>query len=184
MAAEKEDRDMRRAPCVARSPTAYEQAGQKHGRTIPLAATRAAKCFTIISLSLRAPLSASPCRLRVGPHARAIEKHHAELDPTVLNKVQQALPDASSCPADEELGRPPPGPQLLGDSPPLGPVLMPPQNGRKGATQVLWRGLAFRPAHFNQGLQKNPLSVAEHCSSSSRRTKTQDDPISSSDDTP
>src|SRR3954454_19323172 len=92
MAAEKEDRDMRRAPCVARSPTAYEQAGQKHGRTIPLAATRAAKCFTIISLSLRAPLSASPCRLLVGPHARAIEKHHAELDPTVLNKVQQALP--------------------------------------------------------------------------------------------
>ncbi|WP_210340383.1 hypothetical protein, partial [Microvirga splendida] len=23
-------------PCVARNPTAYEQAGQKHGRTIPL----------------------------------------------------------------------------------------------------------------------------------------------------
>jgi hypothetical protein len=37
MAAEAEDRDMGRAPCVARSPTAYEQAGQKHGRTIPLA---------------------------------------------------------------------------------------------------------------------------------------------------
>src|SRR3954447_11349683 len=37
MAAEEEDRDMGRAPCVARSPTAYEQAGQKHGRTIPLA---------------------------------------------------------------------------------------------------------------------------------------------------
>jgi hypothetical protein len=28
---------MRRAPYVARSPTAYEQAGQEHGRTIPLA---------------------------------------------------------------------------------------------------------------------------------------------------
>src|SRR6478736_4741711 len=40
MAAEAEDRDRRRAPCVARSPTAYEQAGQKHGRTIPLATLR------------------------------------------------------------------------------------------------------------------------------------------------
>src|SRR5918993_5124266 len=37
--AEKEDRDMGRAPCVARSPTAYRQAGQKHGRTIPLVVT-------------------------------------------------------------------------------------------------------------------------------------------------
>jgi hypothetical protein len=36
MVAEAEDRDMGRAPCVARNPTAYEQAGQKHGRTIPL----------------------------------------------------------------------------------------------------------------------------------------------------
>jgi hypothetical protein len=31
-----EDRDMDRAPCVARSPTAYRQAGQEHDRTIPL----------------------------------------------------------------------------------------------------------------------------------------------------
>src|SRR4051812_18764701 len=38
IAAEKEDRDMERAPCVTRSPTVYEQAGQEHGRTIPLAA--------------------------------------------------------------------------------------------------------------------------------------------------
>src|SRR3712207_3516047 len=36
MVAEEEDRDMGRAPCVARNPTAYGQAGQKHGRTIPL----------------------------------------------------------------------------------------------------------------------------------------------------
>jgi hypothetical protein len=35
MVAEKEDRDMGRAPCVARRPTAYEQAGQEHGRAIP-----------------------------------------------------------------------------------------------------------------------------------------------------
>jgi hypothetical protein len=38
MVADGENRDMGHAPYVAQSPTAYEQAGQEHGRTIPLAA--------------------------------------------------------------------------------------------------------------------------------------------------
>ena len=66
---------------------------------------------------LEIPLSTDPGGLLVGRHARLIEEYHPELDPTLPNKAEQALPDASACPADEDLGRPP-----------LDFVLMPPED--------------------------------------------------------
>jgi hypothetical protein len=120
----------------------------------------------------------------VGPHARAIEEHHPELDPTLLNKGQQALPDTRPGPADKDLGRAPPGAQLLRDGPPLSAVLVPPEDGRDGAAQVLRCGLAFGSARLDQGLQQGLLSIAEHGSSSVRNSKTPMHPVCSSDNTP
>ncbi len=78
---------------------------------------------------LEIPISIRPCRLLVRPHVRAVDKHHPELNSTLLNESQQSLPDARSCPAPEDLRRSPPGSELLRHSPPLGAILVPPEDG-------------------------------------------------------
>jgi hypothetical protein len=58
---------------------------------------------------LEIPLSSGSCSFLVRPHVRAIEEHHPEFNPAVLNEAQEALPHTRSCPAHEDLGRSPPG---------------------------------------------------------------------------
>src|SRR3954451_14159190 len=57
---------------------------------------------------------------QVGPRA---------VGPTLLGQEQQPLPDTQVGPADEGLRRAGPGTQLSRNGAPLGPVLMPPDNG-------------------------------------------------------
>src|SRR4051812_8638431 len=97
-------------------------------------------------------------RFLVRPDAGAVQKRHPTLDPTRLGQAQPPLPDAQVGPADEGLRRPRPGPQLSRDGPPLGPVLVPPDDRRERAPQVLGRGLALGPARLNQRLQVHPCS--------------------------
>jgi hypothetical protein len=52
---------------------------------VAIAATRSPKRFTMISLSLRSPLRLH-LQLLVRPHVRAIEEHHPEFNPALLNK--------------------------------------------------------------------------------------------------
>src|SRR4051812_8046382 len=94
---------------------------------------------------------------RVEPHA---------LGPTLLGQEQQPLPHAQVGPADEGLSRSRPGTKLSRDGAPLGPVLMPPDNGRNRAPQILGRGLALGPTRLKQRLQAHPRSVRQHRSSS------------------
>src|SRR5215217_3349453 len=101
-------------------------------------------------------------RLLVSPDAGAIENRHPELNPTLLGQEQQAFPHAQASPADEGLRRPRPGPQVSRDGAPLGPVLMPPEDGRDCTTQILGRGLALGPARLDQRLQSHPVRVHEH----------------------
>src|SRR4051812_16100086 len=82
-------------------------------------------------------------RLVVSPNAGAVQKRHPELNPTLLGQEQQPLPHAQVGPADEGLSRSRPGTKLSRDGAPLGPVLMPPDNGRNRAPQILGRGLAL-----------------------------------------
>src|SRR5215217_1342385 len=79
MAAEEEDRDMGRAPCVTRNPTAYEQAGQKHGRTIPLAdlVSPTRDPYTLVDLGAVPILNALP----KPPHLRAPHRNLAATCP-------------------------------------------------------------------------------------------------------
>src|SRR3954453_12743416 len=94
---------------------------------------------------------------RVEPHA---------LGPTLLGQEQQPLPHAQGGPADEGLSRSRPGTKLSRDGAPLGPVLMPPDDRRECAAQILWCGLALGPARLKQRLQVHPCSVRQHRASS------------------
>src|SRR5215207_7153411 len=105
-------------------------------------------------------------RLVVSPDAGAIDEGHAERDAALLGQEQQPLPHAQMGPADEHLSRPRPGPQVRGDGAPLGSILMPPEDGRERAPQILGRGLALGPARLDQRLQSHPCSVRQHRSSS------------------
>src|SRR5215207_5024156 len=79
----------------------------------------------------------------VGPDAGAVQKRHPELDPARLGQTQQPLPHAQVGPANKGLSRPRPGTQVSGDGPPLGSILMPPEDGRDCAPQILRWGLAL-----------------------------------------
>src|SRR3954462_2856679 len=140
-----------------------------HARLGPIAPTRAAQGFTAVPLSGRAPLSSCPGRFLVRPNAGAIEKRHPELNATVLDQRQKLLPDTQTRPADEGLGGSPPWAEISGDGPPLGSVLMPPENGRDREPQVLWRGLALGPARLDEWLKLGPLRVRQHRSSSPQK---------------
>src|SRR5215213_4071450 len=115
---------------------------------------------------LKSPLSSGPGCFLVGPDAGAVQKRHPELNPALLGEAPQALPHAQARPAEEGLSRPRPGPQLSRDGAPLGPVLMPPDDRRERAAQILWCGLARGPARLDQRLQVHPCSVRQHRSSS------------------
>jgi hypothetical protein len=78
--------------------------------------------------------------------AGAVEERHPELPPDMLSKPQQAFPDTKASPTDEGLRGARPGTKLSRDGAPLGPVLMPPEDGRDRAAQILRRRLAPRPA--------------------------------------
>src|SRR3954471_10084378 len=97
-------------------------------------------------------------RLVVSPNAGAVQNRHPELNPTLLGQEQQPLPHAQGGPADEGLSRSRPGTKLSRDGAPLGPVLMPPDNGRNRAPQILGRGLALGAACLDQRLQVHPCS--------------------------
>src|SRR3954465_11537076 len=98
-------------------------------------------------------------RLLVGADAGAVQKRHPELTPTLLGQEQQPLPHAQVGPADDGLSRSRPGTKLSRDGAPLGPVLMPPDNGRNRAPQILGRGLALGAACLDQRLQFHPVRV-------------------------
>lgn len=47
-------------------------------------------------------------RLLVGPHAGAVDEDHARRHAALLHAGQEAVSDAQPCPADKDLGGPPP----------------------------------------------------------------------------
>src|SRR5690242_13837713 len=102
-------------------------------------------------------------RLVVGPDAGAVQKRHPELDPALLGEDQQPLPPAQARPAEEGLGRPRPGPQLSRNGAPLGSILMPPDDRRQRAPQILRLRLTLGPTRLNQRLQAHPVRVRQHC---------------------
>src|SRR3954451_6295359 len=106
------------------------------------------------------------------PDAGAVQKRHPKSDPPPLGQEQQPLPDTQVSPANEGLSRPRPRPEVGRDGAPLGPVLMPPDDGRDCTTEVLGRGLALGPARLNQRLQPHPLCIRQHGPSSSKGGKT------------
>src|SRR3954451_22974796 len=104
----------------------------------------------------KSPLSSGAGRFLMRPDAGAVQKRHPELDPALLGEEQQALPHAQARPAEDGLSRPRPGTKLSRDGAPLGPVLMPPDDRRERAAQILWCGLALGPARLDQRLQVHP----------------------------
>src|SRR3954464_9910209 len=126
------------------------------------AATRAAQRLTAVALLAVGPPLVSACRLLVGANGGAVEKGHAEGDPALLDQVEQALPDPEMRPADEGLRRLPPGPELAGDTPPLGAVLVPPEDGLDRLPQVVVSHLAVWPDLVDQRLQLRPPRVCQN----------------------
>src|SRR5215207_9990641 len=112
----------------------------------------------------------------MGPDAGAVQKRHPELDAALLGQEQQPLPDAQVGPADKHLSRPPPGPKLSRNGPPLGAVLMSPKDSCERAPQILRRGLALGSALLDQRLQPPPLCVRQHRSSSPQEEQTASKP--------
>ena len=86
----------------------------------------------------------------------------AARDAALLHKCEQAFPDAEMAPANEGLRRFPPRPEFTGDGPPLGAVLVPPENGLDRLPQVVVRYLAVRPNFVDQRLQLRPPCVAQN----------------------
>src|SRR4051812_13469435 len=111
---------------------------------------------------LKSPLSSGPGCFLVGADAGAVQKRHPELDPALLGEEKQLLPHAQVGPADEGLSGARPGPQLSWDGAPLGPVLMPPNDRRDRAPQILRRGFALGPAYLDQRLKAHPVRIRQH----------------------
>src|SRR5215207_1170586 len=122
------------------------------------------------------PLFFRARRLVVSSDVGAIDEGHAERDAALLGQEQQPLPDAQARPADEGLRRPPPGPKVSRNGPPLGAVLMPPEDSCERAPQILRRGLALGAALLDQRLQPPPLCVRQHRSSSPQEEQTASKP--------
>src|SRR5918912_3138825 len=139
-----------------------------------IAATRAAKRLTCISLRRRSPFSRRPGSFRVRADVGAVEERHAECDTLRLCGLQQALPHAKPGPADEGLRRGPPRTQLCRDGAPLGAVLVPPDDGFDGPAQVVVPGLAARAALFDQGRQLRPLCIRKNLHLASYPPRTAD----------
>src|SRR3954471_966906 len=111
----------------------------------------------------KSPLSSGAGRFLMRPDAGAVQKRHPKSDPALLGEEQQALPDTQAGPAEEGLGRPRPRPQLSRDGPPLGSILMPPDDRRQRAPQILRLRLTLGPTRLNQRLQAHPVRVRQHC---------------------
>src|SRR3954464_344354 len=126
------------------------------------AAPRAAQRLTAVALIAVGPSFVGACRLLVGASVGAVEKGHAEGDTALLDPVEQALPDPEMRPADEGLRGLPPGPERAGDTPPLGAVLVPPEDGLDRLPQVVVRHLAVRPDLVDQRLQLRPPRVCQN----------------------
>ena len=149
----------------------------------PKAATRAAKRFTMISLGPRSPPLAAPaafwCARTFVPSRNTI--------PSWTPRSCTRLKRRSQAPARDQrkdLRRPPPGSEILRNGPPLGAVLMPPEDRRERAPDILGRRLGLGPAGLNQELQFRRLRVTQHRPSCLGETKTQAQPIRSGDDRP
>jgi hypothetical protein len=98
----------------------------------------------------------------VRPQIRAVEEGHAERNTALLDKLEQAFPHAKMTPAVEGLRGLPPWPEFAGNGPPLGAVLVPPDNGLDRLPQVVVRHLAMRPNLVDQRLQLRPARVAQN----------------------
>src|SRR4051794_40063700 len=108
----------------------------------------------------KSPLSSGAGRFLMRPDAGAVQKRHPELDPALLGEEQQALPDTQARPAEEGLGRPRPRPQLSRNGPPLGSILMPPDDRRQRAPQILRRGLIpTRADHHALAQSRRPMDM-------------------------
>ena len=110
----------------------------------------------------RSPFFGRTRGLGVRPDRGPVEERHAELDPARLRRFEQPLPDPELGPADEELGGPPPRPELGRHGPPLRAVRVPPDDRFHRPPQVARRRLALRPARLDQRLQSRPLPVRQH----------------------
>jgi hypothetical protein len=98
----------------------------------------------------------------MGAHIDAVEKGHAKRNAALPNQVEQALPDAEPGPADDGLRCSPPRTKFLRDAPPLGAVLVAPEDCADRLPQILMRLLAVRPNLVDQRLQHRPLRVRQH----------------------
>jgi hypothetical protein len=124
-----------------------------------IAPTRAAKRFTMVSLSLRAHLMPRRrCSVVVCPHVGPIEKRSPELDSLFLHQVQQSLPNTQTRPAGEGLGGSPSRTHLSRHRAPLVTALMPREDSLERAAKILQRYLALRPAllHLHVCPDQNP----------------------------
>ena len=135
---------------------------RNHAGLGAVAAPRAAQRLTAVALLAVGSPFVGACRLLVGANVGAVEKGHAEGDTALLDQVEQALPDPEMRPADEGLRRLPPGPELAGDTPPLGAVLVPPEDCLDRLPQVGVRHLAGRPDLVDQRLQLRPPRVCQN----------------------
>ena len=149
-----------RAPGRARS-------GRRSARPAPvgdhaslgaIAATRAAKRFTMVSLSLRSPLRAAPAAFWCARTLVPSRNTMPSCTPRSCTRLSRRSQTPSARPADEDLGGAPPGSEVGRDGAPLGPVLMPPQDGGERAAQVLrWR-LALRAGKPRPAAPEPPIA--------------------------
>ena len=98
----------------------------------------------------------------MSPDVPAIKERHAELEAALLNQIQQALPPAELCTADEGLRRHPPEPALIRQGAPLCAIVLALDDRALGATQMLRRNLGMRATRIGQRLEQRPRRVCEH----------------------
>jgi hypothetical protein len=98
----------------------------------------------------------------MGADVGAVEEGHAKRHAALLHQIEQALPDAKARPADEGLGRLPPGAEFARDGPPLGAILVPPEDRLDGLPQVVMRHLAVRSDLVDQRLQLRPPRICQN----------------------
>ena len=107
-----------------------------HASLCAVAAPGAAKRLTAVTFLAVAHHLFRTRRLVVRTDGGAVEESHAEGDAALLDQAEEALPDAEPGPADEGLRRLPPGPEFGRDAPPLGAVLVPPEDRRTCSSPV------------------------------------------------
>lgn len=128
-----------------------------------IAAARTTQRLAVVTLGRGGTLFQRSRRFVMGPDVAAVDEDDPRLHAAACRAlVQQPRPHPEAAPTDEGLGGAPPRTEIGRALAPFGAVVVPPDDGLEGATQVDVVGLVSTTAGLDQRSQSRPLRIGEN----------------------